>query len=198
MPAHRMHMTTLEVVFSKTPNEIAAVISRIKDHIVSITSYTYTHRARLVKPMISYDSSAFALSFIPAASEPILSPSPVPPGPVGRITEGDAYTYHHLRGDLFDAVRAAGVDVTSRYQVPSAHITLGRFVTQKDHETLEARARWIDAIEKVNQWLVEEIWDRKEAALTGEWIVGQEKGLDARCGALWYGGGRTINLGEGF
>ncbi|XWW93479.1 hypothetical protein V2A60_001412 [Cordyceps javanica] len=199
MPLYRMHLTTLEVAFSKTPEEIAALASIIRPAVPAIVSYTRSHRARLVKPFLSYDLSAFALSFLPASGEEPLSRPPAPVDlPAESVRSGDGYTYHHLRRDVFDKVQAAGVQVGSRYQVPSAHITLGRYLTETDHDTPAKRQRWIEAIDEVNRWLEEEVWDKHGALFTGEWVVGQERGLDARCGTLWYGGGRTIQLGEGF
>lgn len=199
MPAYNMHMTALEVAFSKTPEEIADLVTAFRPAIPSIVSYTHSHRARLVKPFVSYDLSAFALSFLPASGEAALSPPPVGVDvPAASITAGDGYTYHHLRRDIFDRVQAAGIEVGSRYQVPSAHITLGRYLSEVDHDTPAKRQRWIAAIDEVNRWLAEEVWDQEGAEFTGEWVVGQERGLDARNGALWYGGGRTIQLGEGF
>jgi hypothetical protein len=194
-----MHMTVLEVAFSKTPEEIGALVSTIRHRIPAIASYTHLHRSRIVKPMISYDTSAFAVSFLPAAGEETLSSPPTAPdAPAHTVTQGDAYTYHHLRRDVFDKVKEAGLQVGSRYQVPSAHITLGRFLDEADHDTPEKRERWVRAVDGINQWLETEIWDNKDAEYIGEWVVGHEKGLDARNGTLWYGGGRTILLGEGF
>ncbi|KAL7942126.1 ureidoglycolate hydrolase [Trichoderma barbatum] len=200
MPTHRMHMTTLEITFSKTPMEIDSLVSVIRPAASSIASYTHTHRSRLVKPMISYDLSAFALSFLPASGEVTLSPAPVAPDTPanGPVTQGDDYTYHHLRRDIFDKVKEVGVEVGSRYQVPSAHITLGRHMTDEEHDSPEKREKWVRAIDDINAWLENEVWDQQDAQFIGEWIVGQEKGLDVRNGALWYGGGRTIVLGEGF
>ena len=198
MPTYNMHMTALEVAFSKTPDEIASLVSTLRPAIPSITSHTHSHRSRLVKPTISYDLSAFALSFLPAAGEAPLSPSPTGPDPQEGIVQGDAYTYHHLRRDVFDQVRDGGLEVGSRYQVPSAHITLGRYLDDADHDTPEKRERWIRAIDDINKWLQQEVWDKPDAEFVGEWVVGQERGLDARNGALWYGGGRTIMMGEGF
>ncbi|KOS20308.1 hypothetical protein ESCO_006136 [Escovopsis weberi] len=197
MPLSRMHLTTLEIIFSKTPEEIDSLVSTLRPAIPAIASYTLTHRSRLVKPMVSYDLSAFALSFVPASGERVASAAPAAPDAVkkkGLVVEGDGYTYHHLRRDVFDRVQAAGLDVTSRYQVPSAHITLGRYLVEDGHDTPEKREEWVRAIDGVNAFLEQTVWDTER----GEWIVGQEKGLDARCGALWYGGGRTIMLGEGF
>ena len=59
---------------------------------------------------------------------------------------------------------------------------------------------FIKGIEDINRWLEKDYWPngkggRREDA---EWIVGQEKGIDCREGALWYGGGRTVRLGKGF
>lgn len=196
MPPHRMHLTTLEITHSRTPAEIEQIVSRMRPTIPSLANFTLAHRSRLVRPMVSYDLAAFAVSFLPAAGEAVTSPVP-DSGAHGAVD--DAYTYHHLRRDAFDLARTAGVDVDSRYVVPSAHITLGRYLTQEDHATPEARRRWTDAIDQVNAWLEREVWDSADAsAFVGEWIVGQEKGIDARSGRLWYGGGRTIMMGEGF
>ncbi|KAK3316663.1 ureidoglycolate hydrolase-domain-containing protein [Apodospora peruviana] len=207
MPPQRMHLTTLELAHSRTPDEIASLISCMRPALPALTSFTYAHRSRLVKPLLSYDLSAIAMSFLPAAGERVLSPTPVPPHPreidhpgipSGNVSDTDSYTYHHLRRDVFDLAQATSVSIGSRYVVPSAHITLGRYLTQKDHKTPELREAWIQAIEDINQWLETEVWDAAEGEFIGEWIVGQERGLDARNGALWYGGGRTIMGGEGF
>ncbi|KAK4164458.1 RNA ligase/cyclic nucleotide phosphodiesterase [Cladorrhinum sp. PSN259] len=207
MPTHRMHMTTLEVAHSRSPDEIADLVSLMRPALAELTNFPFTHRARLVKPFISYDLSAIAVSFLPAAGESVKSPSPVPPHPThiahpglpgGSVADTDRYTYHHLRRDVFEAAQATGVKIGSRYVVPSAHITLARYLTQKDHETKEQREAWIQAIDQINAWLEKEVWDATNGEFIGEWIVGQERGLDARSGPLWYGGGRTITVGEGF
>lgn len=213
MPPHRMHMTTLEVTHSRTPEEIAALVATMRPAIPALANYTHAHRARLVRPMVSYDLAALALSFVPAAGEPVLSPPPTPDAGDARdnaaaaaawrcrrVDGGGAYSYHHLRRDVFDLARTAGVDIASRYVVPSAHITLGRHITQEDHATPEARRRWVEAIDGINRWLEAEVWDREDAEFVGEWVVGQEKGLEVRHGSLWYGAGhsRTVMLGEGF
>ncbi|KAM0287212.1 hypothetical protein ACHAQH_000526 [Verticillium albo-atrum] len=196
MPQHRMHMTVLELAHSKTPEQIASLVATMRSAIPYMSNFTYSHRARLVKPMISYDLSAFAVSFLPASGEKGRAQAVVPQGQ--RVVEGDQYTYHHLRRDVFNLAQSTGVEVESRYQVPSAHITLGRYLGEEDHQTPEMRKRWVEAIDEINQWLENEVWDLASGEWSGEWSVGEERGLDARCGKLWYGGGRTINLGEGF
>lgn len=200
MPPHRMHLTTLEVTHSRTPSEVASLVTQMRPSIPALTNFTFNHRSRLVKPMLSYDLAAIAVSFLPASGEPVTSP---PPSLVGATQEGghqinDAYTYHHLRKEIFDLAKTTGVDIDSRYVVPSAHITLGRYLAQEDHATPEMRDRWVKTIDEINAWLEREVWDKADGRFIGEWIVGQERGLDARCGTLWYGGGRTIMLGEGF
>lgn len=197
MPPHRMHLTTLEVTHSRTPAEIQSLVTHIRPSLPTLTNFSFTNRSRLVKPMISYDLAAFALSFLPASGEPVTSPPPSADVQAHHDTI-DAYTYHHLRRDVFDLAKAAGVDVDSRYVVPSAHITLGRYLTQEDHITAEQRQQWVKAIDEINLWLETEVWDRADGDFVGEWIVGQERGLDARVGTLWYGGGRTVMMGEGF
>jgi hypothetical protein len=193
-----MHLTALEITHSLTDPEIHAIISRMGPaSIATMTDYTFSHRARLIKPMLSYDGSALALSFLPAAGEGLpLSAS----SSSERSQEDDRFTYHHLRRDLFNIAKATGVSIDSRYVVPSSHITLGRFLTQDDHDSPEKMERFIKKIEEINAWLEEEYWpkDGGERREDGEWIVGQGKGLDFREGTLWYGGGNTVRIGKGF
>jgi hypothetical protein len=147
--------------------------------------------------MISYDGAALALSFLPAAGE--LLPCEKSESEV-RTQEDDNFTYHHLRRDLFNIASKTGVSIDSRYVVPSSHITIGRFLTQDDHDTPEKMVNWIKKIEQLNAWLEEEYWPKENGKRRedGEWIVGQERGLDFREGTLWYGGGNTVRIGKGF
>jgi len=196
-------MTALEITHSKTEAEIQTLVDQLKPAVSRIVNYTLDHRARLIKPMIGYDASAIALSFVPAAGEAL---------PKGRAAADDAYTYHHLRRDLFALSTEAGVKVDSRYIVPSSHLTIGRFLYTKDfaREDPEAETEAVDpekmqklieTIEEVNKWLQAEYWahaDGKNIPDGGEWVVGEGKGLDCRQGNLWYGGGKTVELGKGF
>lgn len=191
--------------------------------------------------MLSYDSAAIALSFVPAAGENFSfshsSSRPSQPAqstdeqhqanPEPEVRQDDSYTYHHLRRSLYELCVEAGVEVASRYTVPSAHLTIARFITQKDISAPRANngkaqpvqddeikieavsvakekvQMLVDNIEAINARLQDEYWPKKgreEAVIKngGEWIVGEEKGLDCRKGTLWYGGGETIRLGKGF
>lgn len=199
MPVERLHMTALEITFSLTAPEIGDIVKRLSTNIAEITDYPYHHRARLIKPKLSYDTAAIALSFEPAAGE-----SP----PKGRSPGADDYTYHHLRRDLYDLSTSTGVEVASRYVVPSAHLTIARFVTPADTsvahnndkpDALKVR-KLLDQIEKINRELYDGYWPKEGMTIKegGQWVVGQEKGLDCRKGVLWYGGGETVRLGEGF
>lgn len=198
MPLQNLHLTALELTHSLTQPEIDAIISHLGNSTAeAMTDYTYSHRARLIKPMISYDGAALALSFLPAAGELLPCEKSEPEV---RTQEEDRFTYHHLRRDLFNIASKTGVSVDSRYVVPSSHITIGRFLTQDDHDTPEKMVNWIKKIEQLNAWLEEEYWPKENGKRRedGEWIVGQEKGLDFREGTLWYGGGNTIRIGKGF
>lgn len=194
MPLDTLHMTALEITHSRTEQEVEDLVQQMLPSVPEIADYTATHRARLVKPVISFDAQAFALSFLPAAGEP------------GMGGEDDAYTYHHLRRDLFTKSQAAGVKVASRYVIPSAHLTILRFTSTKEFETSDGSvdrakvALLVDAIEEINQWLEEDYWPTDNGIKEGgEWVVGEEKGLDYRKGTLWYGGGgETLFLGQGF
>ena len=148
--------------------------------------------------MLSYDASAIALSFVPAAEED------------GRYD--DAYTYHHLRKDIFGLCKETGVEIGSRYIVPSAHLTIGRFVTQTDFSRIdndggatsqldgERLLSWVNLIEELNLWLQQEFWPVEDSSIPkgGEWFVGAEKGLECRRDRVWYGGGTSLRVGKGF
>lgn len=186
--------TALEITHSLTAEEIDALVEKMLPSVQGIVDYTYGHRAKLVKPLLSYDAQALALSFLPAAGES------------GRTPEEDSYTYHHLRRDLYNKAQATGVKVASRYVMPSAHLTIARFISKCDFETEDGRVdhvqieALIKTIDEINDRLMKEYWPRIDCIKDGgEWIVGQEKGLECRKGALWYGsGGSTVSLGRGF
>ena len=188
-------MTTLEIMHSVTEGEISELLDTLAAKIEEITDFTHGHRARLLRPMLNYDASAIALSFLPASErdDPALDSS---------------YTYHHLRRDLYNVCTEAGVNVASRYVVPSAHLTIGRFVTQDDfHTSMESNTAFdpkrmmelVDLIHEINAWLEKNFWPKDgHVPIAGEWYVGQEQGLECRRGRLWYGGGERVRLGRGY
>ena len=179
MPRENLHITILEITHSKTAEEIEVLKTQIAGVANDVVNYPLQQgrKARLIKPMIGFDASALALSFVPAA------------GP------DDEFSYHHLRRDVFDVVTNAGVKVDSRYVVPSAHLTIGRFITRGDfaNENGEVHPKkmkaFVEKIEEVNQWLVSEYWQDE---VKGGWTVGEEDGVVLRWGRVWYGGGYTM------
>lgn len=217
MPSTNLHLTALEVTHSRTLSEIQSLVSILHPKVSTITDYTFSaaHRARLIKPMLTYDASAIALSYLPA----------------GGVEKRDKYTYHHLRRDIWemtsdtsatnmagsadgDSAQSAtgpGVRVESRYVVPSAHLTIARFVTNRDTtkkrtETgevdVEVMRRLVERIDTINETLERDYWPlgEQEDGIKdgGQWVVGEEQGLDCRWGTLWYGDGETVRLGRGF
>jgi hypothetical protein len=212
MPSPDLHMTALEITHSLTSPEITALVEKMLPSAQAIADYPSLpqHRARLVKPCVSFDAQALALSWVPAAGEPAssLSTSTGDGGGNGGGEHDYGYTYHHLRRDLFTLARQTGIEVASRYVIPSAHLTIARFVTKADFENGEGGVdgerikRFVEVIEGVNEWLEGEYWPKEDGEGIkegGEWIVGQEKGLEFRKGALWYGsGGERVLLGKGF
>ena len=185
-------MTVMEMAHSRTWPQIAECVNIMEPIIPEITSYTYSHRTRLVRPMLSYDSAAIALSFLPAAGEGLLQDT---------SDVDNSYTYHHLRRDIYDLCQSTGVEVASRYVVPSSHMTIGRFVNQDIFNEGKV-GRLVSEIEKINVELEERCWpceDREgRSGKPWEWIVGEEKGLVCRTGTVWYGGGESYREGKGF
>ena len=194
-------MTTMEITHSLTEPQIAHLLESLRNSCHNIADWPETHRARLIKPIMCYDAAALALSYLPAAGENPFH---------GRLAEHDRYTYHELRRDIYQEITNAGVNIGSRYVVPSAHLTIARFNSPNVFEgdpmdkaetmDLEKRRHWLKEIGLINQWLEAEFWPEgnKKIKPGGEWVVGEEQGLDFRKGTLWYGGGETVVLGRGF
>ena len=196
MPVDCLHMTVLEIAHSKTEAEIEHLVNIMEKKIPEITDHTLDHRARLVKPILSYDAAAIALSFLPAAGEGLLKE---------EVADADAFTYHHLRRDIYELSKATGVEVASRYVVPSSHLTIARFVTQTDIQANDSNAvdhekveRLVGKLEDINVELRARIWAEDSLTSAGSWTVGEEKGLVYRKGTLWYGGGHSHHEGKGF
>ncbi|KAJ5102961.1 hypothetical protein N7532_003490 [Penicillium argentinense] len=186
-PMKNLHMTTLEIMSARREAEVdeVATFLQTKAPLRGIVDYTLAHRARLIRPIVSFDASAIALGFLPAE---------------------EGYSYHHLRRDLYDVVSHAGCQIGARYTVPSAHVTIARFVVPVGEgrraeiaELLSQRvARVIDKIEDINCVLRSDDWERFGSPARGEWVVGQEKGLELIKGRSWYGEGDRVVIGEGF
>ena len=199
-------MTVLEMANSQTAPEIEAIVSQLQgsDLIPAQCDYMSTHPPRLIKPVVNYDTTAMALSFVPAAGE---GGSSQP-----RSLDDDTYSYHHLRRDFYDRIADTGIDVMSRYITPSAHITIARFITQEgfllehpgsdgsqvDRGQLKAL---VEKIEHINQKLQQKYWpnqDRDSTSSTvtskGEWLVGREKGVELCGGPSWYGEGKVFPI----
>ncbi|KAL4910182.1 hypothetical protein BDW74DRAFT_49222 [Aspergillus multicolor] len=200
-PPESLHITTLEIASSRTQEEIDDLAGWLLQDGTAQKLANYipdnNHCVRLFKPIVSYDASAMALSFLPAAGEPTT---------VDKQQHEDAYTYHHLRRDLAATVLESGIALGARYVVPSAHVTIARFVTQ-DGFLLEDKkvggsnvAALVRRIERVNAMLREKYWSREggEGSIPakGEWVVGQEQGLEFNKGTSWYGGGEKVLVGR--
>ncbi|KAJ5770695.1 uncharacterized protein N7511_002746 [Penicillium nucicola] len=181
VPPDYLHMTTLEIRSELTGPEVNEICSSLEQSgsLQELINYTLTHRARLVKPIVSIDTSAVALSFLPAAADGTSS------------TYGgkdDTFTYHHLRRDLYDIVTRSGCPISARYTLPSAHVTIARFV-QPDGSKTDSRvnenyaANLVSKIDDINERL-----DSSDGAVKGDWVIGHEKGLELMKGRTWQQG----------
>lgn len=212
VPGDNLHMTVLEICSSLTEPEVEEVIAPLQNTLSQILDYSYTHRTRLLKPLINCDASGIAISFVPAAGETL-------DANLSRNAEEDRYTYHHLRRDIYQMAIKTGTKVKSRYITPSAHITIARFMTNDgflnnasppyndgggqettflDSERIQTL---LDKIEQLNTWLEVEHWPRdsvggfKKATV---WNVGEEVGLVFAKGRAWYGKGTEVMTGQAY
>ncbi|KAL4863737.1 hypothetical protein BDV12DRAFT_22658 [Aspergillus spectabilis] len=195
-----LHITTLEIASSRTSDEVNTLATHLlqsgtASQLVEYTSDTH-HLTRLVKPIVSYDASAMALSFLPAAGEPTARSGELD----GDAQHDDAYSYHHLRRDLAGLVLGSGAELGARYVVPSAHVTIARFVGREGEKVdRENVAALVERIERVNGMLREKYWPAEDGSMAekGEWLVGEEQGLEFNKGTSCYGGGKKVLVGKG-
>ncbi|RHZ67741.1 60S ribosomal eL42 domain-containing protein [Aspergillus thermomutatus] len=201
-PPDFLHMTVLEMASSRSSLEIDALVSHLEQSgvIPDLVNYTFNHRARLVKPSVSFDAAAMALSFVPASGEQ---------SGWSRAADDDNYTYHHLRRDLYAGVAATGLQLKPRYLVPSAHITIARFITHDGFQLeklgvdgelafgCERVAALVDKVEQINQKIQEKYWPRVNRTVSSEaeWIVGEETGLEL-CKGPWRSEENNGNNGD--
>lgn len=177
MPLDNLHLTVLEIAHSRTRPEIDAITSLLRPTLQATVNLPLSpeHRAVLIRPLLSFDCAALAISFVPEAA-----------------SAESHYTYHHLRRDFYQAAVDCGVAIGSRYTVPSAHVTVARFVTAGGVECWDPRRReeWVRGIERINAWIEREWTGRVR------WVVGEERGVEFRRGLLWYGGGNAVAVGK--
>ncbi|KAK7204511.1 RNA ligase/cyclic nucleotide phosphodiesterase [Myxozyma melibiosi] len=170
MPQNCLHMTALEIVHSKPDSYVNSVVAQLQPHLDHLLAPLPA--PLLVKPILSYDQNALAISFVPEEHS---------------SSQSDWYTYQHYRRDLCDIVqRKAGITVDSRYHFPSAHVTIARFVKPLSGPV----EKWIDALDAINEWIAS-----SETTKNIRWVVGEERGSECRCGLIWYGGGRAEGIG---
>lgn len=87
-----------------------------------------------------------------------------------------------------------------RYVVPSAHITVARFVDNGDFESderVDSRKfeAWWALIDSINVRLKEDLDSRRGGDdREGQWVI---EDVECRYGVNWYGGGHSWNA-EGF
>lgn len=179
MPQECLHLSALEITHSVPPHVIESQIRQLQPFLDSMLSAARgQHAPVLVKPLVCFDSAALALTFVPLAS------------PLQQYGPGaEKYTYTHLRAHLYDAVHYdAQINNGARYEVPSAHVTIARFIEEVSPDAVDAL---LARIARINDWL-EKTYATPESF---SWQVGAERGTECRCGRIWYGGGWTEATG---
>ncbi|KAE8393278.1 RNA ligase/cyclic nucleotide phosphodiesterase [Aspergillus alliaceus] len=190
-PPGSLHITVLEMASGRTETDIERFLSHLQASgaIPDLVDYTFHHRTRLLKPTVSFDATAMALSFVPAAGEGATEENYM------HGDDGDRYTYHHLRRDLFDLLAATGLLMKPRYIVPSVHVTIARFITHDGFVLENSRldktkvvdqervAALVERVEQINERLRQKYWPQVNGAIPskGEWIVNVPKTRRTYC-----------------
>jgi hypothetical protein len=161
IPESWLHLTALEICHAKPADEVevlAKLVAPALSKILEVADSDLT----LYKPMVSFDQRAVALSFI---SKP----------PTSQITYREA---------LFNVVQnntPPEVSPSSRYSVPSAHVTMIRFIDKLDPTQVQSL---ISTIQSINR-------DIADAPIEWEFKPGTSQ---CHYGRTWYGKGTVITL----
>ncbi|VDC03534.1 unnamed protein product [Peniophora sp. CBMAI 1063] len=176
MPLGDVHLSLIELGHHMGTEANLALIAHLEPHLPELLSYPRLHPTRLYRPTLSCDTGSLVLKFLPVAQSQ------------------DDYTYHHLRRDIFDRVSETGLVMKPRYVVPSAHLTVARFIDNTDFETDGRTDQG-----KMKEWwsLIDGINVRLESALDSRHGGRDEDGMwpvekvECRYGSQWYGGGES-------
>jgi hypothetical protein len=161
IPRADLHLSVIELSHRHTVPQLRNVLdqigsSRIQDILDQVS--TLSTKPELVSPTVSFDRMGIALNYLPS--------------------DGNPYTYHHLRSDMHAMALESGVKIDMCYTAPSAHITIGRFIDNQFFETAEARAKFVDLVKEFNKVQVRE---------QDGWVVGENEGLEVQLGYLKFG-----------
>jgi 2'-5' RNA ligase len=132
-PSDDLHLTLLELCSSRSQREAdtlaAFLINRLPELVQTAPC------ALLIRPLLSYDRRACAVSFLPADQ-----------------------TLQVLRSQLVAQLADHGVMIASRYAPQSAHVTFMRYLRPLQSE----RTTWIETLEAVPgaaiEWQLDAIW----------------------------------------
>lgn len=186
MPRECLHLSVLEIIHSAPVESVLTNLDLLRPYINELLN-PIDNAPVLMRPLVCFDSSALALTFVPIDH----AIQKLPHSKFGiDATEKEArYSYTHYRASLYETVtNVAGVNVESRYQVPSAHVTIARFIKELSPDAIDSL---LSEIEKLNQWLDAEYSDPSKFA----WRLGQERATECRYGRIWYGGGASEGQG---
>jgi hypothetical protein len=157
-------MTLLEILCVGTSRHLSSVVAKIKPHLHELLQ---TKGCRLVQPMLTCDRVAFAITFV----------SPV----------DDNWGHLHLREQIWEnCVDCVGVMPRMRYCLPSAHVTIARWIGPATGDIVRIQ----EIVGQINA-KIEEIW--KDVG--GLWTVADNGGAEGvRClsGLIWYGIGDEL------
>lgn len=167
MPRTCLHLSALEITHSVPVEVVEQQLVKLRPFLDRLlNSNMEGNTTTLTRPLLCFDAAALALTFVPV--------------------ENSEWTYTHYRSRLYEFVQNfANVTVDSRYQVPSAHVTIARFIEDVSERAVDAL---LEEILKINEWLEQE-WKSLE------WTIGDERATECRCGRIWYGGGWSEGQG---
>lgn len=126
----KFHMSLLEVAAKEPEDCVTALVKAMKPMLPAIF-HSVKCGIRLGKPRLSFDRTAFAVSWIPIDN--LESPEP-------------CYNHLQLRNDLFKACKQAGFPPAMRYANLSAHCTIIRFT----HDINDVPPALIDELSGLN------------------------------------------------
>lgn len=145
-PAEDLHMSVLEIANSCRQDEVIQIVDLLLPCLEQLLNIANDGPV-LNCPLIGFDANAIALTFTSVDKSHI-----------------------EYRQELFDRVASYGVDIRPRYNAPSAHITIMRFVDELKETDLNSL---LSQIQVVNTSLTNTKW--------------KVSNCEFNYGHIWYG-----------
>jgi hypothetical protein len=190
--SHRHSVPQLQATYDALTKETAQAMTNIP------SSLPKCQTIRLVKPFLSFDEKAVAVTFVPDASNASYATNGYASDEDDKVHDSDHFTYQHLRSEMHKLAMKSGIKIDTCYTTATAHITLGRFIGDSvfapssvnhdadganDDDTQTRTRNFVKLVQEINKELESSLWGEDGM----KWVIAGDKGLECQFGYVKWG-----------